>query len=33
VIATAETRNTLTLDQKAEIASWAQKPVTEGAEQ
>jgi recombination protein RecT len=32
MVATAETKNTLTLDQKAEIASWAQKPATEGAE-
>lgn len=31
LIATAETKNTLTLAQKTEIASWAQKPATEGA--
>jgi recombination protein RecT len=31
VIATAETKNTLTADQKMEIASWAQPPTTEGA--
>lgn len=31
VIATAETKNTLTMDQKTEIASWAQKPA--GGEQ
>lgn len=32
VIATAETKNTLTADQKVEIASWAVKPATDGAE-
>lgn len=32
VIATAETKNTLTADQKLEIASWAVKPATDGAE-